>query len=182
MATFPSWDKNAHWVRVYRARIRLGLERCRLCGARNKWGTAQQLTLDHIHPRSLGGPSLMENATILCAECNCRKSSSAAVYKTSLFVEEVKAPRSQRWSQFPVPEVPRGPWDEVGASRQPPRTLRAWRRALARALPSWAQLYAVAYDGEELPDYVCDILAAHHGGVARVPQPVRSLMLQRTSG
>lgn len=150
MITYPTWDKNAHWVRVYRARIRLGLERCRVCGCVNAWGTARQLTLDHIYPRALGGPSQMENATILCVTHNNLKAAGPGVYTVSLALEEAKAPRKQRWSQRPVPIVPPGPWHQA----QPPRTRRGQARALRRSLPEWAaDLYADQPLGE-VPDFV----------------------------
>jgi hypothetical protein len=151
MMTYPSWDKEAHWVRVYRARIRLGLERCRVCGCVNEWGTAAQLTLDHIWPRSRGGTSQMENATILCVTCNTKKADGPAIYSVSLWQEEREAPRRRRWSLQLVPAVPPGgPW----CREQPPRTRRGQARALRRALPDWAaELYSSQPLGE-VPDYV----------------------------
>lgn len=41
--------------------------RCVLCSA------AEDLTLDHIHPWSLGGPDTVENLRVLCRSCNSRK-------------------------------------------------------------------------------------------------------------
>lgn len=41
--------------------------RCVTCGARD------DLTLDHIHPYSLGGPDTEENLRTLCRPCNSRK-------------------------------------------------------------------------------------------------------------
>lgn len=40
---------------------------CVLCG------TSDDLTLDHIHPWSKGGPSTLENLRVLCRPCNSRK-------------------------------------------------------------------------------------------------------------
>lgn len=175
MATYPSWDKSAHWVRVYKARIRLGLERCRLCGCPNEWGTAEQLTLDHIFPRSQGGTSLMENATILCADENGRKADQPAEYRISLAEEERRARPRHRWSQLPVPAVPEGPWDRYG-HRQPPRTRQGHRRALERALPEWARPYYADFAPGELPDYVKKIVTSHHGGEERLPLFVRRVL------
>lgn len=172
MTVFPSWDKSSRWVQVYRARIRAGLETCRICGCANAWGTGRQLTLDHIHPRSLGGPSLMENATILCLDCNNRKGDGPATYSVSLWLEERRAPRSRRWSKLPLPEVPPGPWSD----EQPPRSLRGHRRALERALPAWARPFYADFPPGQLPDYVKDIIAAHHGGVEHAPLWVRRLL------
>jgi len=44
--------------------------RCQYCGER---GTAFDLTLDHIHPRSRGGRSEAENLCAACIRCNQRK-------------------------------------------------------------------------------------------------------------
>lgn len=40
---------------------------CVLCGA------TDDLTLDHIHPWSKGGPDTVENLRVLCRSCNSRK-------------------------------------------------------------------------------------------------------------
>lgn len=73
----PVWDRL--WLSVTRPRsrripdgIRLAvLERdeytCRDCGA------ADDLSLDHVYPFSLGGPHTEENLRVLCRSCNSRK-------------------------------------------------------------------------------------------------------------
>lgn len=175
MVTHPTWDKDAQWVRVYRARIRLGLERCRLCGCRHKFGTDRQLTLDHIWPRSKGYGSEMANCTILCIVCNNAKAADAPVHKVSLMAEEKAAPRAERWSLRGVPEVP----DELLVSPllrwQPPRTARGRRRALRRALPSWAPSeWADVPPGEPVPDYVLTSIRVHNG---EVPAYIQAMLL-----
>lgn len=179
MSTFPSWDQHAHWVRVYRARIKAGQETCRVCGCANEWATAQQLTLDHIFPRSLGGTSQMENATILCVECNNKKGSGPAKYRTSLAAEEAKLRPRERPSRRPVPEVPPGPWDAIGASRQAPRSPRGRRKAVAKELPEWARpLYLDFEKGQgEVPDWVRSlILSKYSDAYDGVPPYVLSLL------
>lgn len=175
MPTYPSWDKSARWVRVYKARIRLGLERCRVCGCVDEWGTSRQLTLDHIQPRSKGGTSLMQNATILCAGCNGDKADGDAVYRVSLWTEERAAPRRARWSLQPVPAVPPGPWDAYG-HRQPPRTRRGVRRALHAALPPWARPYYTDFAPGEIPDHVKKLMAAQYADESHIPLHVMQLM------
>lgn len=44
--------------------------RCQYCGRR---GTAFDLTLDHIQPKSRGGRTVAENLVASCRECNNRK-------------------------------------------------------------------------------------------------------------
>lgn len=41
--------------------------RCRHCGAEDR------LTIDHVHPLSLGGPTELDNLQTLCRPCNSRK-------------------------------------------------------------------------------------------------------------
>lgn len=36
-------------------------------------GTTERLSLDHIHPHSLGGPDTIDNLQTLCRPCNSRK-------------------------------------------------------------------------------------------------------------
>ena len=36
-------------------------------------GTTERLSLDHIHPFSLGGPDTLENLQTICRPCNSRK-------------------------------------------------------------------------------------------------------------
>ena len=44
--------------------------RCQYCGRRGKGG---ELSIDHVKPRSRGGPTSWENCVIACARCNHRK-------------------------------------------------------------------------------------------------------------
>lgn len=45
-------------------------KRCYLCGAPLTWST---LTLDHVVPQLLGGPSTYENLAAACRRCNFKK-------------------------------------------------------------------------------------------------------------
>lgn len=44
---------------------------CRRCGA------TEDLTLDHIHPWSIGGPDTADNSQVLCRPCNSSKGDQA---------------------------------------------------------------------------------------------------------
>ena len=44
--------------------------RCQYCGSTQP---ASQLTLDHVHPRSRGGPTNWRNIVVSCFGCNARK-------------------------------------------------------------------------------------------------------------
>ncbi len=43
---------------------------CQYCNTKFK---ANELTLDHVHPRSKGGPTNWENIVTACADCNNKK-------------------------------------------------------------------------------------------------------------
>ncbi|MEM6926153.1 MAG: HNH endonuclease [Myxococcota bacterium] len=43
------------------------------CGYCGRTGTAAQLTIDHVHPRSRGGRTEWSNVVTACAPCNRRK-------------------------------------------------------------------------------------------------------------
>lgn len=44
--------------------------RCQYCGSRY---STHKLSLDHVHPKSRGGPTTWENIVCCCLECNVRK-------------------------------------------------------------------------------------------------------------
>jgi hypothetical protein len=58
---------NTEWANLFRYSIKEGLEYCRRCFS------AENLTFDHIIPRSLEGPNSRSNITILCEDCNNNK-------------------------------------------------------------------------------------------------------------
>jgi hypothetical protein len=147
-----------------------------MCGCVDEWGTASQLTLDHIQPRSRGGVSLMSNATILCADCNGRKADGEATYCISLEAEERAARPRYRWSRQPVPRVPHGPWDET-PQHQPVRTKRGVARVLRRSLPEWAlPYYEVEYLPGEVPDAVRALVLSQYADPSHVPHEVRAVL------
>lgn len=45
---------------------------CQYCGAKP---TREELTIDHVHPKSRGGRSEWENVVLACQDCNARKGS-----------------------------------------------------------------------------------------------------------
>jgi 5-methylcytosine-specific restriction endonuclease McrA len=62
-------SKRKHMLSKYTKHAVKGRDgwRCVQCGSRN------DLTVDHIRPRSKGGDSRMRNLQTLCLECNKRK-------------------------------------------------------------------------------------------------------------
>lgn len=65
---------------------------CQYCGSRPG---SEELTIDHIVPRSLGGRTAWNNCVLACVECNKRKS-NRALGETGMRLR--KPPRSPRWS------------------------------------------------------------------------------------
>lgn len=67
--------------------------KCRYCHA------TENLTIDHKHPRSLGGTNEPKNLQTLCAKCNMLK--SGIPHKTLLSIlrwyEETKKTRVKPW-------------------------------------------------------------------------------------
>ena len=63
---------------------------CQYCGARSN------LTVDHVVPRSKGGPSSWENIVASCAPCNRRKGDRCAKHLGSQRVVPHDAGRKQR--------------------------------------------------------------------------------------
>lgn len=78
----PSVVRLRRYVNVRRRRQTAGMRRlrifirdrhrCQYCGQRR---AAPELTLDHITPRSRGGPTSPENLATACVGCNTRKGS-----------------------------------------------------------------------------------------------------------
>ena len=54
---------------------RYGTSACFRCGTR------KDLTIDHVVPRSRGGPDDIDNYQILCCDCNQKKAASYADYR-----------------------------------------------------------------------------------------------------
>ena len=71
---------------------------CQYCGARG-----EQLSIDHVVPRSRGGGDTWENVTTACLSCNVRKGS-----------------RTPKEADMPLSRVPRRPLSSLSfeASRQ----------------------------------------------------------------
>lgn len=69
--------------------------RCQYCGKDTK-----DLTLDHIIPRSRGGPHLWENVVSACIPCNHRKAGLLLEEAKMKLLKEPKAPRPNPYYMF----------------------------------------------------------------------------------
>jgi 5-methylcytosine-specific restriction endonuclease McrA len=72
---------------------------CQYCGSRN------DLTIDHIQPRSRGGPDTWENLVTACQKCNNRKGDRRPEEANMVLASVPRAPRtveiaSELWSRL----------------------------------------------------------------------------------
>jgi len=83
---------------------------CQYCGLKGE----RMMTVDHVHPRSKGGPSTWENLVCACMRCNNRKNnrtpstptcrSSASPKRRNIFVDPRQAQHpARRVAQVLVP-------------------------------------------------------------------------------
>lgn len=64
---------------------------CQYCNTKFK---ASELTLDHVHPRSKGGPTSWDNIVSACEACNNKKSDSLP---HECGMHPLKAPKAPKW-------------------------------------------------------------------------------------
>jgi len=67
---------------------------CQYCGGRRP---PQELTIDHIVPRSLNGKSTWTNCVLACLECNVRKGNRTP---EEAGMRLVRAPQRPRWAPY----------------------------------------------------------------------------------
>jgi 5-methylcytosine-specific restriction endonuclease McrA len=70
--------------------------RCQYCGSRQ---AATDLTLDHVHPRSRGGPTSWRNIVVSCFGCNARKANRSPEEAGMPLLRE---PRPPAWHPMTV--------------------------------------------------------------------------------
>ena len=69
--------------------------KCQYCGLESK-----NLTLDHILPRSRGGPHVWENVVSACIPCNHKKARSTPSEAGMYLISEPKTPRPNPYYMF----------------------------------------------------------------------------------
>lgn len=79
--------------------------------ARDGWtcqycGTRSNLTVDHVVPRSKGGPSTWENIVASCAPCNRRKGNLTTTQANMHPAREPRAPHPQVFIHVASPTIP----------------------------------------------------------------------------
>ena len=68
--------------------------RCQYCGGRFR---TDELTIDHVHPRSRGGPTNWTNCVLSCVRCNAKKGDRTP---SEARMHMLKEPRSPSWSPY----------------------------------------------------------------------------------
>ena len=95
-------------VRFTRINIfRRDKNRCQYCG---KLFPRNELSIDHVTPRSYGGKSTWENVVCACYQCNKKKGGRTPAEATMKLLTQ---PRKPLWSPFmrvPIQEIQRKEW------------------------------------------------------------------------
>ncbi len=108
----PSIVRLAHYVRVpYQARVALNRRavfvrdghRCQYCNAPAE-------NIDHVIPRSKGGPHTWENVVAACRPCNARKMDHNLAETNMHLRRQPRAPRERIWIMAAVGSV-RADWE-----------------------------------------------------------------------
>lgn len=104
----PSVVRLVHFVRVpFRRRAALSRRgvflrdggSCQYCGARAE-------SIDHVVPRSRGGPHTWENVVAACRRCNSRKRDRSVEESGMVLRCRPEAPRHMSWVMAGLGEVP----------------------------------------------------------------------------
>lgn len=66
--------------------------RCQYCG---RQANGRELSVDHVHPRSRGGPTSWENCVLACLRCNARKADRTPA---EVGLRLARQPARPRWS------------------------------------------------------------------------------------
>jgi 5-methylcytosine-specific restriction endonuclease McrA len=106
----PAVIRLVHYVRVPRDTHRRKITR-RAVFARDGWacqycGSRSQLTVDHVIPRSKGGPSSWDNIVASCAPCNRRKGDHHLNNVNMTLRRAPRAPGPHVFIQVASPTIP----------------------------------------------------------------------------
>ncbi len=78
---------------------------CQYCGLKGE----RMMTVDHVLPRSKGGPSTWENLVCACMRCNNRKNNRTPEHANMLLKRKPKAPKYIPWIRVKRNTLP-GEW------------------------------------------------------------------------
>ena len=78
---------------------------CQYCNLKGE----RMMTVDHVHPRSKGGPSTWENLVCACMRCNNRKNNRTPEHANMQLKRKPKAPKYIPWIRVKRNTLP-GEW------------------------------------------------------------------------
>ena len=106
---FPSVIRLVYMIKRPRPRVKLTRREifirddytCQYCGRHTS-----DLTIDHIHPRSKGGPHTWENVAAACRPCNLTKRDRTPDEAGMRLARPCRAPRATAWVIVSVSGIP----------------------------------------------------------------------------
>jgi len=107
LATYVRVPRDAHRRKITRRAVfARDSWTCQYCG-----GVRGTLTLDHVIPRSRGGPSTWDNIVTCCAPCNRRKGDRLPRQARMVPARKPKAPSSTIFIHVATPTIPAA-WEQ----------------------------------------------------------------------
>jgi 5-methylcytosine-specific restriction endonuclease McrA len=102
LVTYVSIPRDVHRRRITRRAV-FARDRwtCQYCGSRT-----HNLTVDHVVPRSKGGPSTWDNIVASCAPCNRRKGDRLLRQAGMNLRQKPRSPSPQVFIQIASPTIP----------------------------------------------------------------------------
>jgi hypothetical protein len=88
--------------------------RCQYCGSQP--GT-DDITMDHIHPKSKGGLSTFENCVLCCTACNLKKGNKS-LQEVGMRLQKLKRHSNGEWSPVFYDRPKRPQWNPLYALRR----------------------------------------------------------------
>jgi len=89
-------------------------QRCQYCG---KEPPMDEITIDHIHPRSKGGESSFKNCVLCCIACNLKKGSKS-LEQAGMRLQRIKKLSSGKWNTVYYSNPKRPQWNPLYALRR----------------------------------------------------------------
>jgi 5-methylcytosine-specific restriction endonuclease McrA len=80
---------------------------CQYCGIKGE----RMMTVDHVHPKSKGGPSTWENLVCACMRCNNRKNNRTPEHANMRLKRKPKSPKYIPWIRVKRNTLP-GEWHQ----------------------------------------------------------------------
>lgn len=88
--------------------------RCQYCG---RQPAPDDITMDHIHPKSKGGQSTFENCVLCCTACNLKKG-NRSLAEAGMRLQKLKRHSNGQWSMVYYDTPKRPQWNPLYALRR----------------------------------------------------------------